>query len=194
MQPDVRLPFLLKASQTWRCHAWRIDYNILTMCRRGTRAQQQPAAATDMPNQGSKAAKWKQQSSQLRAAMQAARPGQVNRWCVCWAHERAVRHYATRVQGSAIPAVLVSAATLGRRCSCLTSRRVQSSGSPSLQHCAARKAVPVRARENSYGPDATLGSSQHYCIPLLSSSSCRGRRHAIATTGDWSSHNQQGPS
>eukprot|EP00891_Asterochloris_glomerata_P001251 jgi/Astpho2/1251/Aster-x0992 len=45
--------------------------------RRGTTAQQQPAAAaTDRPIQGSKAAKWKQQSSQLRAAMQAAQPGQ----------------------------------------------------------------------------------------------------------------------
>ena len=39
--------------------------------------------------QGSKAAKWKQQSSQLRAAMQAARPGQVTWWCVYWAHESA---------------------------------------------------------------------------------------------------------
>ena len=77
-------------------------------------AQQQPAAATDMPIQLKKAAKWRNQSSQLRAAMQAARPGQVNRWCVHWAHERAVRHCATRVQGSAFPAVLVSAATLGR--------------------------------------------------------------------------------
>lgn len=89
---------------------------MLMLCRRGTTAQQQPAAAaTDRPIQGSKAAKWKQQSSQLRAAMQAAQPGQVTRRLDCWVSERAVHHCATRVQGSAVPAGLMSAAPLCRR-------------------------------------------------------------------------------
>ena len=82
MQPDVGLPPVPR-TQIWRCHAQRVEYNIFTLCRRGSRAQQQPAAAISMPIQGSKAAKWKQRSCQLRAAMQAARPGQVTRRCDC---------------------------------------------------------------------------------------------------------------
>ena len=131
-----------KASQTWRWHARRVD--ILTSCRRGTRAQQLPAAGTDMPIQGSKAAKWKQQSSQLRAAMQAARPGQVTRQCDHWAHEHASRIVQ---QGCGV----CSLCWIGVSCdsgpqaaftlySCLMWRRALTFWKhPSLQHCAARR-------------------------------------------------------